>query len=130
MYILTIRTDKQEAEVGVFEDGKQLAYEIWQAHRELAETINKKIVDTLMAGGIRLHQLNGIAAFKGPGSFTGLRIGLTVANALAYSLEVPVVSEMGDDWLQNGIERLQDLQNETIAVPEYGAAPNITTPKH
>lgn len=130
MFILTIRTDKQEAEIGIFDGDTQLAYETWQAHRELAETINKKIVDVLMQGGVRLHELDGIVAFKGPGSFTGLRIGLTVANALAYSLQIPVVSEMDDEWMARGIKRLQSGNNEKIAMPEYGAAPNITTPKH
>ncbi|MDB5170303.1 MAG: hypothetical protein JWN82_699 [Candidatus Saccharibacteria bacterium] len=130
MFILTIRTDKQEAEIGLSDDHKQLVYEKWQAHRELAETINKKIIDVLMSGGIRLHELNGIVVFKGPGSFTGLRIGLTVANALAYSLTIPVVSTMEDDWLASGIDRLLGDQDEKVAMPEYGALPNITTPKH
>lgn len=130
MFILTIRTDKQEAEIGLFNDDQQLVYETWQAHRELAETINKKIIDVLMAGGVRLHELGGIVAFKGPGSFTGLRIGLTVSNALAYSLQTPVVSTMGSEWKSKGIGRLLKGQNESVAMPEYGALPNITAPKH
>lgn len=130
MYILTMRTDNPEAEIGLYNDGEQLAYETWQAHRELAETINKKIIDVLMRADIRLHQLQGIVAFKGPGSFTGLRIGLTVGNALAYSLKIPVVSAMGDEWIHQGVERLLENQDETIAMPEYGAAPHITAPKH
>lgn len=130
MYILTIRTDNEEAEIGIFENEKQLAYQTWHAHRELAETINKKIIDVLMAGGIRLHELNGIVAYKGPGSFTGLRIGLSISNALAYSLQIPVVTEVEAQWIQHGVQRLLDDQNEEIGMPEYGAAPNITKPKH
>lgn len=130
MFILTIRTDKQEAEIGLFNDDQQLVYEKWQAHRELAETINKKIIDVLMAGGVRLHELGGIVAFKGPGSFTGLRIGLTVGNALSYCLHIPVVSTVGDEWVSKGTRRLLKGQNELIAMPEYGAAPHITAPKH
>ncbi len=130
MFILTIRTDNPEAEIGLYNDQEQVVYEKWQAHRELAETINKKIIEVLMEADVRLHQLQGIVAFKGPGSFTGLRIGLTVGNALAYSLKVPIVSTVDDEWIKNGIERLLQNQNETIAMPEYGAAPNITAPKH
>ncbi|CAN5150894.1 hypothetical protein BH09PAT3_BH09PAT3_2130 [soil metagenome] len=130
MIILALRTDKENAEIGLYKDGSELAYETWQAHRELAETIHKKIVEVLMSADIRLHELEGIVAFKGPGSFTGLRIGLTVGNALAYSLKIPVVSEMGEGWQQKGIERLLNDQNEKVAMPEYGALPNITTPKH
>lgn len=130
MFILTIRTDKEEAEVGIYNDRTQLAYEKWQAHRQLAETLHKKIVDNLMAADVRLHQLNGFVVFKGPGSFTGLRIGHSVANALAYGLNARVVSEMGDDWLENGLDRILGDQNEKVALPEYGALPNITAPKH
>jgi hypothetical protein len=43
MIILTIRTDKPEAEIGLYDDEKQIIYETWQAHRQLAETIHLKI---------------------------------------------------------------------------------------
>ena len=130
MIILTIRTDNPEAEIGVYDDQTQLAHTTWQAHRELAETLHKTIIDTMMKADVRLHQLQGIVAYKGPGSFTGLRIGLTVANALAYSLAIPVVSNQGERWLAAGIEQLTAGRNERVAMPEYGAAPNITAPKH
>jgi tRNA threonylcarbamoyladenosine biosynthesis protein TsaB len=130
MFILTIRTDNPEAEIGLYDGQKQLVYEKWEAHRELAETINKKIIDVLMKGDVRLHQLQGIVVFKGPGSFTGLRIGITVGNALAYSLKIPIVATLDETWLEMGIGRLLENQNETIAMPEYGAAPHITAPKH
>jgi len=130
MFILTIRTDKQEAEVGLYDGNKQLAYEKWQAHRELAKAINTKIIDVLQTGDVRLHQLQGIVAYRGPGSFTGLRIGMSVANALAYSLGIPIVSTVKEDWLQTGIARLAGSDDEKVALPEYGALPNITQPKH
>ncbi len=130
MLILTMRTDKQEAEIGLYDSETQLAYEKWQAHRELADTINAKIIDVLQQGNTRLHELQGIVAFKGPGSFTGLRIGMSVANALAYSLGIPVVSTMDETWIDDGIARLVRRENEKVAMPEYGALPNITKPRH
>lgn len=129
MLILTIRTDKPEAEIGLYEDHEQLIYQTWQAHRELAETINKKIIDVLQAADKRLHELQGIVVFKGPGSFTGLRIGISVANALAYSLGIPIVGQDTDDWRPLGVKRLQAGQSETVALPEYGAPVHITAPK-
>lgn len=130
MLILTIRTDQQEAEIGLYDDQHKLAYQTWPAHRELGATIHKKIVEVLMSADKRLHELEGVVAFKGPGSFTGLRIGLSVGNALAYSLSIPIVSDEGDDWIRVGVERLQANQNEVTAMPHYGAEPNITQPKH
>lgn len=129
MIILTIRTDKPESEIGLFDDNNQLAYETWQAHRQLAETIHDKIDQLLQTAGKELGDIQAVAAYKGPGSFTGLRIGMSVANALAYSLEVAVASETGEQWKQQAIKRLQAGQNEIAALPEYGAAAHITRPK-
>lgn len=130
MLILTIRTDKPEAELGLFEDDQQLAYSTWQAHRELAETIHIKLRALLNQAGKTYQDLEGIIIFKGPGSFTGLRIGFSVANALADSLNKPVVATEKATWIEEGIVRLAKGQSETIALPNYGADPHITQPKH
>lgn len=130
MLILTIRTDKPEAEIGLFEDNKRLAYNAWLAHRELAENIHKKIDELLKSQGKMLEDIKGIVVYSGPGSFTGLRIGVTVSNALANALLVPIVSTQNDDWAVTGIAKLLNGLNEQIVVPEYGSEPNITLPKH
>ena len=125
MLILTIRTDKPEAELGIYEDLNQLAYSTWLAHRELAETIQYKLDELLKSQSKQLKDISGIVVFEGPGSFTGLRIGISIANALAYSLDIPIVAE-GDEWIAKGIDRLMNNQNDSIALPEYGSLPNIT----
>ena len=130
MLVLTIRTDKPEAEIGLFEDEKELKYEVWQAHRELAETIHKKFNELLEGQEKTIQDLQGVVVFKGPGSFTGLRIGITVANALADALHIPIVSTTADDWVVTGIAKLANSIDEKIALPEYGSEPNITQPKH
>lgn len=129
MLVLTIRTDKPEAEIGLFENGVELAYEKWQAHRQLAETIHTKVEQLLSQNKKELKDLRGIAVFKGPGSFTGLRIGLTVGNALGYGLEIPIVSSGGRDWIKSGTRRLQDGENEQIAIPQYGGEVHTTKPR-
>jgi len=130
MLILTMRTDKPEAELGLFEDEKQLTYETWLAHRELAETIHIKIDRLLKSKQKELKNLQGVVVFKGAGSFTGLRIGITIANALADALKVPIVSTTADDWIVTGIAKLANGLNEKVALPEYGGEPNVTLPKH
>ena len=129
MLVLVIRTDKPEAEIGLFDDDKKLAYEVWQAHRQLAETIHQKITKVLSVKGVTFENIRGIVAFEGPGSFTGLRIGLTVANSLAYGLEIPVVATKGEDWIKLGIKRLLDGESDKLALPEYGSPPHITKPR-
>lgn len=126
--MLTLRTDNPEAEIGLYEDNKQLAYLTWQAHRQLAETIHTKIQEMLKKQGKGWQDITGVVVYKGPGSFTGLRIGLSVANALAYSLGIPIVAEQ-EDWIAQGIKRLVAGDSDRIAKPEYGAPVHITLPK-
>jgi tRNA threonylcarbamoyladenosine biosynthesis protein TsaB len=128
MIILTIRTDKPEAELGLFDSKKQLAYETWQAHRQLAETIHQKIEALLTQRHKDWADLEGIVCFKGPGSFTGLRIGLTLANTLSYSLDIPIVGAKGEDWAQTGLARLEHSESDPLALPHYGAPVHITKP--
>jgi tRNA threonylcarbamoyladenosine biosynthesis protein TsaB len=127
--ILTLRTDKPEAEIGLYDNETQLAYEIWTAHRELAETIHKKLSNLLTQLNKSIDNIEGIVCFKGPGSFTGLRIGLTVANALVYAQGIPVVAKSNSNWIEEGIRDLLDGQNDKVALPEYGAEANITQPR-
>jgi tRNA threonylcarbamoyladenosine biosynthesis protein TsaB len=129
MIILTIRTDKPESEIGLYDGEKQLTYEVWPAHRQLAETLHRKIEALLKAQDKTWPDIQGIVCYQGPGSFTGLRIGLTVANALAYSYQLPVVAQQDPGWIETGIKRLLDGANDTLALPFYGADAHITLPK-
>ena len=127
--ILTIRTDKPEAEIGLYKDGKKLAYKTWPAHRELSSNLHLQIAKILQSQETDWPDIEGVVVYKGPGSFTGLRIGISVANALAYGNNCPIISDTGDDWINSGIERLSKDKNEQSVLPEYGAAPHITIPK-
>lgn len=129
MIILTIRTDQPEAEIALYDKQKLLIKDTWQAHRLLAETIHLQIAKNLQI--IRKHwtDVKGIIVYKGPGSFTGLRIGMSVANALADGLLIPIVGQSNTDWPQQGISSLLEGDNDKIALPYYGSPATITMPK-
>ena len=129
MLILTIRTDNPTAEIGLYFDGNKIAYESWTAHRRLAETIHQKILEMLKTRGKTWADIEGILFFKGPGSFTGLRIGASVANALANGLGTPIAGTEGNDWTSKGIKRLSAGENDGLLLPVYGAEAHITPPK-
>jgi tRNA threonylcarbamoyladenosine biosynthesis protein TsaB len=127
--ILAIRTDKPEAELYLLEGNKRLSEIKWQAHLKLAETLNSKVEEILNKSSISYKDLNGIAVFKGPGSFTGLRIGMSVANALAYAENIPIVAREGEGWLRQSANDLMAGETDKIAIPEYGSPAHITQPR-
>jgi len=129
MIILTIRTDKPEAEIGLFEDDQKLAYKTWTAHRQLGLTIHSELAELLKTADVEWEDLQGVVAFAGPGSFTGLRIGLTVANALAYGYSVAVTGAQGENWIAEGIAHLRRGEDAKMVMPEYGSEAHITTPR-
>lgn len=133
MIILTIRTDKPEAEIGLYDNNRQLAYHSWPAGRQLAESLHAEIRRLLESQAKTLSDIQALAAFQGPGSFTGLRIGLTVANTLAYAWSTPVVAVQNgagkDDWLERALDRLSNGDNDGVVLPHYGGEAHITQQK-
>lgn len=131
-WFLLLRTDKPEAELYVYnEAGVCLGEHIWMAHRTLARDILSNIDDLRTQHQLEWSDMAGVGVWRGPGSFTGLRIGITVANSLSYAQHIPVVGVTGDDWREAAVHQLQHHQGdvEAIVLPEYGATPHITRPK-
>lgn len=129
--ILYLDTSKPEAVLSLYswqgetlpEEGLSLVRrEAWLAHRELSATLTQKYSYILKNVGMSSRDLLGVCVFVGPGSFTGLRIGISFANALAFGLGVPIyeTKKKGEINLKNP---------KGIAVPFYGAPPRITKPK-
>lgn len=131
MIILSIRTDKPEAEIGLYENAQQIGYKQWQAHRQLAETLHLEIKKLLGKERKSLNELEAIIVYSGPGSFTGLRIGISVANALGYALHIPIAGTGTENWVESGQQLLREAKKlpATPVVPQYGTPVHITTPR-
>lgn len=129
MIIVTLKTDVPVAELSLFDGEKLIEAHSWEAHRRLAETIHDELASLLQRHGYDMKDINGFGCYAGPGSFTGLRIGLAVANALAYGLGASVVAAKVDDWQANVLQRLLAGVDESVVTPEYGAPVNITAPR-
>lgn len=126
--ILLLDTSTPECRLTLV-DVDQRFIDAWTADRTLADKLIGYLRGQLRAHGKSWQDVSGIGVFKGPGSFTGLRIGLTVLNTLADSLEVPIVGETGDDWLERALERLRADENDRLVMPLYGRDANITKPR-
>lgn len=127
--VLLIKTDQSEALVGVADHKEPIDIHKWLAGNKLSLTLNSKVEEILGKNKLEFKDISGIVFFAGPGSFTGLRIGSSVANTLAYSLKVPIVAVGGDDWQAKGLASIKNGDNDQIAKIHYGNEPNITKPR-
>lgn len=128
--IVAICTAAASSELHLFDKaGKKMESFRWEAGRSLGATLHAQLEALMTKHEKSWEDISGLIVFKGPGSFTGLRIGMSVANALAYSLQAPIVAADGSRWLEDGLDRLKTGENEQIAMPEYGAEANITLPR-
>ena len=87
----------------------------WKSGRDLAEGLHKFIFDKLQENHATWQDISEITFMSGPGSFTGLRIGATVVNALADQLNIPLFDHHGT--------------RHQIIIPDYGRPANVTPPK-
>ena len=87
----------------------------WEGGREMAEGLHRFIFEKLKENGKGWQDISEISYFSGPGSFTGLRIGAAIVNALAHELNIPLYNHRG--------ERCK------IIIPEYGRGANISKPR-
>lgn len=110
-------------------DGQWRHDDAWESNRELAKGLLEYIQSQLEDQGKTWQDLTGLGVYKGPGSFTGLRIGITVLNTVAYAQSIPIVGETGENWQALAIERLLNGGSDTIVLPEYGGEANITLPR-
>lgn len=129
MIWLGIKTDAPLAEFFLYEGEELRAKYAWQADRQLAFGLLGELESFLKKNGLAFSDVDGLFAFRGPGSFTGLRIGITVMNTMSYSLGVPIVGASGSSWYTEAVSRLQAGHNDEVIVPEYGAEARITKPR-
>ncbi len=91
--ILNIETSTKNCSVGISKNGVTIALkESNNGDYSHAEKLHVFIEDILKEQNLKVSDLEAVAVGKGPGSYTGLRIGVSTAKGLAYSLEIPLIS--------------------------------------
>lgn len=91
--ILNIETATKNCSVALAKDGETLAIrEIATQNFSHAEKLHVFIEELFAEINFKLQDLNAIAVSQGPGSYTGLRIGVSAAKGLCYALSVPLIA--------------------------------------
>lgn len=110
--LLTIDTASAHTSVAL-RTGEQISSRSTDRRRQAAQQVLPLLKELLDEHGLEVSELGGIAVVNGPGSFTGMRIGVAVAQGLARAASVPVVTisslaamaasaaekSSGQDWL-------------------------------
>lgn len=92
-YILNIETATKNCSVALAKEGQTiLCKEIAEEGYSHAEQLHVFIETTLQEAGIRFQDLNAVAVSQGPGSYTGLRIGVSAAKGLCFTLNIPLIA--------------------------------------
>jgi len=105
IYILNLETATKNCSVSISKNGELLALkEICEANFSHAEKLHIFIKDVLNDSNLNYNDLSAIAISKGPGSYTGLRIGVSSAKGLCYALEIPLVSILTLESLANSVK--------------------------
>lgn len=92
-YILNIETATKNCSVSVSNNGKLIAIkELNNGNYSHAEVLHSFIKEVVIEANITLPDLSAVAVSKGPGSYTGLRIGVSAAKGLSFALNIPLIS--------------------------------------
>ena len=92
-YILNIETATKNCSVSLAKDGKTIVLkELNNGNYSHAEKLHEFIKQVTEEAKVELTDLEAIAVSKGPGSYTGLRIGVSAAKGLCFALDIPLIA--------------------------------------
>ncbi|MGI9457409.1 MAG: tRNA (adenosine(37)-N6)-threonylcarbamoyltransferase complex dimerization subunit type 1 TsaB [Aeoliella sp.] len=91
-HLLAIETSSQTGSVALIQAGQLIAEKQIPTTQRTARSLHPTLKALLNGAAVSNHQLGAVAVTSGPGSFTGLRIGVTTAKTLAYAIGCQVVS--------------------------------------
>jgi tRNA threonylcarbamoyladenosine biosynthesis protein TsaB len=90
--ILSIETSTSVCSVALHENGKLIS--VVEIHQEFshASKLGLLVDQVLNLGDLKIEEISAVAVSSGPGSYTGLRIGISLAKGLCYALNIPLIA--------------------------------------
>lgn len=106
--ILSLETATTNCSVALASDGKVVASRSINSGYSHSEKINVFIEEVIAQAGVTLKDLQAVAVSSGPGSYTGLRIGISTAKGLCYALDIPLIAVNTLDAMAQGFNAGKD----------------------
>ena len=119
--ILCIETSLEYCSVSLIQDGRVIDSENINIKKSHSEFILVLVKTLLKRVKISLNQLSAIAVNKGPGSYTGLRIGVSTAKGLCFSLDLPLISVNSLDLMINDVIKKGLVDSSNLLCPMIDA---------
>lgn len=110
--ILCIETATTNCSVSISENGKLLAFKEENSDNyKHSEQLHVFIDEVIKKASLQFSDLDAVAVSKGPGSYTGLRIGVSAAKGLCFALDIPLISVL---TLESMAHQIQGNNNEVV----------------
>ena len=93
--------------------------------RSHATLLNQYIKQVLQNADLDMNQLDAVSVSKGPGSYTGLRIGVSTSKGIAYALGIPVIASGTLENMASGASSNPAIQELATTKKEYLLAPML-----
>ena len=113
--ILGIETSTKMCSVALSDNGKLLAVKEEGGAYSHAEKLTIFIQEILKEAGKSVQELDAVAVSKGPGSYTGLRIGVSTAKGLCYALGIPLIAVNTLQGMAKGVIEIKNVTNVLLA---------------
>lgn len=121
-YILSIESSTKNCSVALFKEDQCLMLKEQVGEQFIhSEQLHLFVEEVLESQSFLVKNLDAIAVGSGPGSYTGLRIGLSSAKGLAYALGIPLISENGLSILSHQLKRQTKLEEDALLLPMIDA---------
>lgn len=118
--ILIIDTIDKICKVAIH-NGRDFKTKEWSWDQDTGTEVLKNLKELLNHNKKTLKDIEAIAVNQGPGSYTGTRVGITIANALGWSLKIPVFGYSNDGAKEAARKIFQ--KNKSKKIPHHFPAP-------
>jgi len=121
MTILQIETATTVCSVALAKDGHVLGFKQIDERNIHAEIITLFIDELITGAGIPYNDIDAVAVSSGPGSYTGLRIGVSTAKGLCFALEKPLIAIETLAAMAQGVIAKSSIDKKTLLCPMIDA---------